>query len=420
MSLLCHLIAASSLWGWCVGTWVSFDNGQAWTGLGYTGHLHADVHALTFDPGNFRTLYIGSDGGMASVSDLAQGVTPTLRSSYNQHLLDLELYHVSASSVANGLVAGALQDNADNYVQVDPSSTFPWIYATGGGADGVGVEFITPSQLPPQHDILVRAEGNGTISWPWTRADWTGMQSINTAETHIPLPQDPNGLTPGPFAKVQIPRHRNGSGELMYAVGAAGSDNQIDGLFAKETGVFCLLVGGCLHWEPLGEVGTGEVVTALSSRLGDDVMIGTDKGNIYVLLDPSGGEMQQLPLTAPEKGGGRIGAIIELESVVFAAWNGQNGHILRWRDWQWKDVGPSGDIGFAAFDSPGNGSSVFAVTQNRVYESIDLGDSWLAASDGLPAVPQGMDIHSVKEPSGKTFLYLATYGRSLWRAELKP
>jgi hypothetical protein len=50
--------------------------------------------------------------------------------------------------------------------------------------------------------------------------------------------------------------------------------------------------------------------------------------------------------------------------------------------------------------------------------SRDLGATWATAVDGLPTLPLGQDLSFVTQPDGARYLYLATYGHSLWRAQL--
>ncbi len=64
-------------------------------------------------------------------------------------------------------------------------------------------------------------------------------------------------------------------------------------------------------------------------------------------------------------------------------------------------------------------NTIFVATSTGVYDTHDSGTTWNQASDGLPAqFGTGSELRIVTEPSGATYVYLATFGRSLWRSQL--
>lgn len=90
----------------------------------------------------------------------------------------------------------------------------------------------------------------------------------------------------------------------------------------------------------------------------------------------------------------------------------------------------SGIYGLAVNKGFGPGATgqplVFASVNDGVFLSRDLGDTWVNCSLGLPSCPQGADIQCVDITKvtaygfefGGSALYLATWGRSVWRATL--
>jgi hypothetical protein len=62
--------------------------------------------------------------------------------------------------------------------------------------------------------------------------------------------------------------------------------------------------------------------------------------------------------------------------------------------------------------------SIFVANDTGLYDTHDGGTTWNNASDGLPSVITANDLQIATEPDGGTFVYLATCGRSLWRAQL--
>jgi hypothetical protein len=62
--------------------------------------------------------------------------------------------------------------------------------------------------------------------------------------------------------------------------------------------------------------------------------------------------------------------------------------------------------------------TLYVATSDGVFQSQDDGASWLPFSQGLPTNPNCQDLRFVQEPSGVTFIYLATFGWSVFRRML--
>ena len=62
---------------------------------------------------------------------------------------------------------------------------------------------------------------------------------------------------------------------------------------------------------------------------------------------------------------------------------------------------------------------LFVSTDTLVYRSDDNGQTWSNQSSGLPRRPHGADIRFVLTPKNERYLYLSTYGRSVWRTLVK-
>jgi hypothetical protein len=416
----CHAVAVGWEGGQSGGTFVSYDSGNSWTRLtdniGLYSNLHADVHALAFDPADPTTLYIGSDGGVAPVGGLTQSATPTFVSNYNRQLFDMQLYHANASSRVNGLVAGALQDNGTLFALLPGA----WERLTGCGCDGNNVRFVGPSGLTQATDLLLEGEfGAQNFPWNWVTSNANGNPVFGlNAQQGISVGSDPNSslLSNAPVSPVRFQRYSNSAGLTMLAV--AGLNQTVYGLFANTD-------GSDLQWESLGLIGSGQNVSAVSSWNGNDVIVGTDAGNFYQLTQPYSGGAAKLAINPPagSTGSSFVSSVVEiLPSVAFAAYNvngNSNGYVMQWNGQSWSNASgtlPNG-LPFTSIEASSLGS-VFVVSRANVYSTHNLGSSWMIASDGLPYVAQGMDLQKVTQPDGTSYLYLATYGWSLWRAKL--
>ena len=375
------------------------------------GNEHSDHHAVLFDPDTPTTIYFGSDGGMLGVSNVSSGSTPAYQSDFNQEVLDLQLYHAAASSHSSGLVASALQDNGTDAADLDAFG----FWAGQAGSDGVNVDFATPDSLASGNDFLLRTE-NCCQGSQWAAEDWNGNMfgSGNVIPVANPgTPPDSDGVAGGPIGRVRVPAYRNKASQLMYAV--AGLGQSVYGLFADDD-------GGDMHWETLGEVGPPDNVTSVSSFNGDAVFVGTDHYHIYELNAPFTATATSLAISSSAGSPGTITSIVEFTpSIGFAALSiNSEGFVLGWQGEQWQALGGgtlTNALPFNAVALPDLGS-LFAISAKSVFVSHDLGTTWLTANSGLPSVPQGTDLTVVTQPNGTSYLYMASYGRSLWRALL--
>jgi hypothetical protein len=404
----CRVVAL----GWQAGTFVSYDAGGSWNLLASSdGHLHGDVHALRFDPSDPTTLFIGSDGGVASARGLVRDHSPTFESDWSRQLFDLQFYHGDGSSAASGLVSGSAQDSGVIWSGLPG----PWINVSNCGCDGRWSRFIAPPSIASGDSILLFEEW-GAPDWPFGFATANGNSIPSNSGQTIPVvPANPPVLTNVVTEEVRNPGgYQNASGQTLYAVGGTGTS--IYGIFAGDD-------GGNLHWEPLGQIGGGQNVSALSPTFnGQSIFVGTDKGNIYRLDAPFTGPAVQLSVNPPSgASGGRVvsGLAGFFSSIAYATINfGNNGHVLFWNGTSWDAVSgnPPNNLKFSSIQAP-DISNLYVSTQAAVYDSHDGGATWNRASDGLPAMAQASELRIVTEPAG-TYLYLVSYGRSLWRTTI--
>jgi hypothetical protein len=95
--------------------------------------------------------------------------------------------------------------------------------------------------------------------------------------------------------------------------------------------------------------------------------------------------------------------------------------VLVWQGNSWQTVAtgfPNEFIYAMEIDvEDDSGPIVYVATDAKVYASADAGASWVDVSNGLPRRPHCSDLRLVSDGEG-TQLYLSTFGRSLWRADL--
>lgn len=459
--------------GWRAGHFVSRDSASTFTGFSDPS-LHSDVHGLHFDawqPRGTENLYICSDGGVCMTPDKGY----TFDSSFNRNLANLECYATYATRDFYGTldatfqyIAVGIQDNGNVYCVLQPydsdvggvysyfPSNTPWMWFGGGDGGSVTVLSIPSSfpgaPAPTQAQLCYNTENSGVFQaasianvfppeFPGAD-DSTGVVTFQAS----PIPwrflgaTGDGGLTMSAVIRVPEPSHTNVRGQLMYAVGTEAGTLLVWGLFADGD-------GSDLHWELLGYIDSsspGDSIVALAPLPdGSQVLIATSSGLSGLITPSSIGFALATPV--PFNVSSYVPSLVTrivfpAPATAFAAYNwGTGGMVLRYDGQSWQPTGGTvpvnqyfqdGIYGLAVNKGFGPGAIgqplVFASVNDGVFLSRDLGDTWVNCSLGLPACPQGADIQCADITKvtaygfefGGSALYLATWGRSVWRATL--
>ncbi len=405
--------------GWRNGYFLSTNAGQDWDFISADSspHLHEDFHAVAFDQFDAmqQTLYICSDGGLAVTTDRG-GTHSTLT---NRQLPNLQFTRLAASYQVSGLLAGSLQDNGDQFAQLYPNA-YPWRILDEG--DGSAVAFVRNGHLLRFNNTLTINNvefGNRVREAEWkpstsqAASTFKDKQYFSTSPLNrgvVPIDGTSDGL---PFPVLEIvnnPTWKNNRGELLVALG--GKDDTVYGLFLKG--------GPGLGWRRLAKLALSpnkagkrtESISAVGSSDGKTVWAGTDKGRIFKLSAPGWASRNMTPA-------GNTGQInrfvVQSTAVAFCIASGRQ--LFRLRAGAWGLVaGPPGASGeFTSLESDWTASprTLFVSTDTNVFAND--GSTWTDISAGLPKTPHCRDLRFVTEESGTHFLYLATYGRSIYR-----
>jgi hypothetical protein len=421
--------------GWQSGTFLSSDGGRTWEFFDWAhpkgSGLHSDIHGLYFDPADKsgETFYICSDGGVAVTRDGGA----SFDTSPNKYLAQLELYGTTGArdfygtlSLLGPLVAAGSQDNGNLYcvaegsydtgVGVPSKAPSPWIQFSG--CDGGLVTFLRTGQ------VLFGGECGGPALNLWERklrSDFI-FDIDPGAELQIRDPGQPDdgkGLAAVVEAVRDEPKIVNARGQTMYAVGGSGLN--VYGVFAAQDGTD-------VHYEHLGSVKSDvltDQISAVGSFDGSTVFIGTWAGRMFQLSPVQGmrvaGKSLQMSLPA-SNAQGAVQRIVALSaSRAFATYNfGWSGFVIQFDGATWAPSGAGlpGDA-FQGLEADDSGN-IFADTDHQVFLSRDGGTTWLDCSSGLPKQAHCTDLRFTRDSNGQAFLYLNTFGHSLWRAELFP
>jgi hypothetical protein len=416
------------------GPAISRDNGDTWDLL-TSPHLHADIHGVVFDQTDPHrsSLFVCSDGGVSKTPDFGK----TFNSACNRQFPNFQFRRFAASSVDSGLIAGSLQDNGDVYTNlyVNPE---PWSDRDGG--DGVLTSFLATGHLVFNNNTLTADDKNGKSvefgaktrisSWDpakRTFADLKLFPDQPLSQGVIPVDATTDGLLNGGgdvdadvvnlVEVVTVPSWQNAAAETMLAVAVEGE--QVYGLFQKASGDF--------HWTTLATIPhepdkdkTGKELpyfgTASASLNGETVLVGTNNGKIFQ-IDSSTGNTTEHSIPKNKTSIRRFATIEKNSWIVIA---GASAFRFDGTTWTTLAGGLPGTQNYTALTSDRsiNPPVLYVADNAGVWKSSDLGNTWFTDIVGLPASPNCRDLRVVTESSGVSFLYLSTFGWSIFRKVL--
>lgn len=413
--------------GWQHGTFISPQAGSDWIHVPSHVH-HADIHCLRFRQtaaAAEHQLLIGGDGGLCRVPvEKVIGFDPyEAKSDYNRNLANLQHYgaHVdwrqfygTLGSGPGGLVSAGVHDNGNLHSSLTDPVT-PWKQIAGGDGGWTAI-------VPGPHIV-----GN-IMGSPATENAYVAGQLV--PGMMIPSDLAATGLVSPIGDRVLRPRFTNDAGELLVGcAGAFGAGGAVFGLFQ--------LAGGASHrWRPLGDVGPGLQVTAVGSFDGTHIVVAAS-GRLFFLQSATSAVREiGVILPSPSSGVVQSGGIIDRLALIdndrgLAMLNGAllNGSSPGFNYVLSFDgrlcAAPMGNG--LPLDQPFWGLDVtivrsgrwlaFVSTEVHVFLSEDLGENWRQASSNLPRRAYCGDLR-FGDVDGRPHILLATFGRSLWKADI--
>jgi hypothetical protein len=386
--------------------YVSRDGGNEFAE--FSDITHDDKHAFRF--GASGRLWEASDGGIAYTDDMGARCYTHL----NARLANLQFNGPSAggfttgsaaSPGTSGLVGGGLQDNDNTYCRWLPDhSASPWFLLNNEG-DGQAVRFLASGHVLWAYGSTYAAPLGGID--PLTSAP-IPVRHANPAQ--LAAPTTLNGV----FAAVPTPVSRHD--RVVLAVLVSGAD--LYGLFDTDG----------LGWEFLGSLPlqAGEMVTAIASLTGSRILVGVNGTGAVYVVDPD-------HVSAASRSTVSIGSLAAIYSIVVLSDSPTIVALAAAYDpaptWQlfstadgmaWAPTGWPVDqrlVAIAAAAQSGS-SLLFAASPSEVFVSDDNATSWHSESSGLPTKANCTDLACVANPDGVTRLYLATWGWSMWEADV--
>jgi photosystem II stability/assembly factor-like uncharacterized protein len=402
-----NIITASASFGWWFGrVWVTPDDPlDVWvagvslirsrdggtTTAVVANEVHADQHAMAWDPKVADRIYLGNDGGVYRSDDDGGSW------SFNEYLPASQLYSLDVSEQDRGMLVAGLQDNGVNLKTPDSEG-----WTSYGGGDGERT-LIKPTDKDIVYGcsqygncFVDRSGGGNTDRTNFTqrvvsaRKNWftpiefdpedpsivyTGgeimSRSTDDGETWTPISPDlSNGLQPDPD-----PDYRNyGS---LTTIGPAG----------KSTGI---------------------------------IYAGTDDGNLWVTQDDGGSWTQVSQEDLPNAWITRVQPDPRDPKTAYVTYSGfrsgdEPAYLFKTTDAgaSWKNI--TGDLPAAPLNDVNVIGDILVVASDvGVFASRDGGEKWLKIGFNLPLAP----VHELRYIPQDDALYVATFGRSLWKVKM--
>jgi hypothetical protein len=430
--------------GWQEGPFTSLDGGDTWLQVaGGSPHLHSDLHVVYFPPaqpvlgGVRHRLYVGGDGGLVFTDDLATLDPQSFVSTHNRSLLNLQCSQpvpgfgrgfygsLAPSDRVDGLLSTGLQDHGNCYAVIGPSPT-PWSHVansqTGVKGDGGNNVFVG--------DLLISDIGGQKHNPPLSQAHWSSGQLMDDG----PISVSPTGSSVTPGGLVD---------GWAFPVKKGRGGKRPDAVVAKKNELYGAFIDASkqkLHLQYMGSIVDKPAVdiTAVGSLDGTTLLVGTSDGRFYA-FDSSTGGTTTLPINVQPpaavmvlSSGGTVGRVaLGEDGSAYATVNGMSwtdgtntvtqNTVVRLETLHWiaRAAGLPTNEPFYTLEVDWRSSQppAFVATDTTVYVTRDEGQSWHQASQGLPARPHCSQLSAVRDKRG-TYLYLSTWGRSVWIARL--
>ncbi len=371
----------------------SIDGGATWTLVAggsdpERDRLHADQHAMVFDPANPQTIYAGNDGGVYLSNDGANTWTKV-----SDGLIITQFYDVGVSPATPTLIGGGTQDQGTNATV----GGLTWEYLFN--ADGGFMVFHPTDPYTMYGETQysnIRKSTDGGNSWSLATSGLTGSGPWIGAIT-IDHPS-PNILFTG---RQNVFRTTNGAttwtsssptvGGSVLAVAIAPSDSMIVYAGTSTGEIWRSSDGGATlaNWNDV-------TAAPLPNRFCTDIVVDrTDPDIVYVSYS---GFDATTPTTP--------------------------GHVFRSDDGgaTWNNIsGTSGAVN-ALPDTPANAIEIDALNPNTLYVGTDtgmfittnLGATWLVYEPNFPEVA----VTDLELDESRNILTAATHGRGMWQIDV--
>jgi photosystem II stability/assembly factor-like uncharacterized protein len=360
----------------------STDGGQTW---GSAGGVHADQHAMIWDPKVANRVYLGNDGGVYRSSNNGNGGwTSATVQPYTQ------FYSVDVSEQDDSRIVGGAQDNGVN-------RSWPgggWNGYVGG--DGLAA-LIDPTNQNnvygcSQYGVCSRSTNGGDSSFSF------GFATSDRFNWFSPVVFDPSNPQTIYFAGNRLNRSTNG---------------------AQTFSVISPDLSGGPGRDPSYPFGTITTIAA-SKTDSQELFAGTDDGRLWYSKNLGGSWTRAADPDLPSYWVTRVAVDPTNANVAYVTFSGYRSganapYVLRTNDGgaTWTDI--TGNLPTAPVnDIVVDGGALYVATDTGVYRTTDGGATWRTLGKGLPNAP----VDDIELVTSKDELFAGTFGRGMWKVSL--
>ena len=345
--------------------------------------VHADQHALYFDPNNSDRMVLGNDGGVYFSYD--GGATWDFRS----NIPITQFYTCEIDNSNPEQLYGGTQDNGTWRTLSGAEDGFEHII----GGDGF---YVSVNPDDPDY-ILGEFQGGGLMVSGNGGSDfqYVGIQIAGRNNWSTPIVRDPSD-----------PATVYSASEVVYK----STDNGFNW-----TAISSDLTNG-FNGSPRYATISSLDVSPLNGQV---IWAGTDDGNVQVSVN-GGSTWTEVSGGLPLRWVTRVVADPFDEATAYVTFSGYRyndylPHVFKTTDFGggWEDI--SGNLPEAPANDlvvdPGEPDWLYLATDVGVFETTDGGLNWSPMGQGLPNVP----VTDLDHHDGEFFLLAATYGRSFYK-----
>lgn len=379
----------------------STDGGATWANV---NNLHADHHAMAWDPTTPGRAFEGNDGGFYSSN--ANGASGSWTEALNEPWT--QFYSVDVSEQDPTRVVGGAQDNGC-LRSWDSTGAVTGAWGSYGGCGDGLYTVIDPSNhnnvyACSQFGVCARSTNAGNTSTRFTNATTSDRRNWQT-----PVVLD--GAAPSTVYYGGNLLNRSTDMAVTFTVVSPSLNNPASGT------------------DPAYPFGT--ITTVATAKTNPSIIYaGTDDGFLWTSQNGGTTWTRFTDPVLPSRWVTRVAVDPTNANVAYVTYSGlrnadNNAHVLRTIDGgaHWKDI--SGNLPFA----PTQDIVIDPRNPNRVFVASDLGVftanvakangqnpavRWLRLGHGLPRAP----VNDLKYQAATNTLYAATYGRSVWSIQL--
>lgn len=377
----------------------SRDGGQAFTQVSSPyGQLHADQHIIVehpaFDNAANRTLFIGNDGGVYRLNDVAQ-LTSISSADYQElnNNLGVTQFYGASGNATTGVIVGGTQDNGTLVFNPGAGSE-GWSAMFGGDGGFSAADPVDPNYFYGEHIYLQlhrSTNGGRTSSFIFSGLPDAGRRANFIA----PFILDPNE-----------PRRMLAGGQSLWRTNDIRAAAPV--------------------WQAIKPGSLSNYISAIAVAPGNAniAWVGHNNGDLYrstnaAATSPAWTRVD--PAAFPNRFLARITIDPFDHNIVYASFGGfTDSNVQRTDDGgvTWRDATGTGATGLPLAPvrdvevDPTDSNVIWAGTEVGIFTSQDRGATWDATHDG-PANVAVDEMFVLGE-----YLYAVTHGRGLFRHRL--